>query len=98
GIVTKIVVKLTPLPETVKTILAIFETVEDASSACSGIIAAGVVPSAMEMMDRLALQAVEEAVHAGYPKDAGAVLLIEVDGLDEAMDDLVTSVERVCQE
>src|SRR5690606_34548083 len=56
-----------------------------------------IIPSAMEMMDQLSLQAVEEAVHAGYPKDAGAVLLIEVDGLNEAMDDLVEAIAGVCQ-
>src|SRR4029077_12079083 len=75
GIVTNVVVRLTPVAEAVKTMLAIFDRVGDASGAVSGLIAAGVVPAAIEMMDHLALVAVEESVHAGYPTDAEAVLL-----------------------
>ena len=97
GIVTKIIVKLTPLPEAVKTLLADFETVADASTAVSDIIESGVVPAALEMMDNLSIRAVERSVHAGYPTDAAAVLLIEVEGLRETVSDLVESAASVCR-
>jgi glycolate oxidase len=97
GIVTKIIVKLTPVAEVVKTLLGVFGSVEDASQAVSEIIASGVIPAALEMMDHLSIQAVETATRAGYPMDAGAVLLIELEGLAEGMDDLIAGIERVCQ-
>jgi glycolate oxidase len=96
GVVTKVVVRLTPLAESVKTMLAIFDRMEDASGAVSGVIAAGVVPAAIEMMDRLSIQAVEASVHAGYPTDCEAVLLIEIDGLAEGLDDQMERISRVC--
>jgi glycolate oxidase len=98
GIVTKVIVRLCPLPEAVKTLLAVFDTVDDASNAVSTIIARGVVPAALEMMDNLSIQAVEEAVHAGYPRDAGAVLLVEVEGLRDGLDDLAEGLAAVCRE
>lgn len=97
GIVTRVWVKLLPVPPAVKTFLAIFDTVEDASSAVSGIIARGVIPSALELMDQLALRAIEAAFHAGYPPDAGAVLLVEVDGLAESVAEQGAEVERICR-
>ena len=96
GIVSKVIVKLTPVAESVKTMLALFDRVADASEAVSGVIAAGVVPAAIEMMDHLALVAVEASVHAGYPTDAEAVLLIEIDGLQESLDDQMTRIKEVC--
>jgi glycolate dehydrogenase FAD-linked subunit len=98
GVVTSATVRLSPVVETVRTLLAVFDSVDEASSACSGVIAAGVVPAALEMMDNLSIQAVEAAVHAGYPTDAAAVLLIEVDGLAEGVDPLVEAVRGVCSE
>ncbi|HLZ08284.1 MAG TPA: FAD-linked oxidase C-terminal domain-containing protein, partial [Chloroflexota bacterium] len=98
GIVTNVVVRLTPVAESVKTMLAIFDRVDDASEAVSGVIAAGVVPAAIEMMDHLALVAVEESVHAGYPTDAEAVLLIEVDGLIESLDFQMARISEVCEQ
>jgi len=98
GIVTRIIVRLTPVAESVKTMLALFDRVGDASAAVSGVIAAGVVPAAIEMMDHLAIVAVEESVHAGYPTDAEAVLLIEIDGLKESLDDQVTRITNVCRQ
>jgi len=86
GLVTEITVKLTPLPEDKRTILAAFSTMDQASASVSAIIAAGIVPQAMELMDQLATQAVEAAVSAGYPLDAGGILLLEVDGLREGLD------------
>ena len=97
AIVTGVVVRLLKQPEAVKTLLAVFAEIDDASAAVSGIIAAGIVPAALEMMDQLCIEAVEPAVHAGYPQGAGAVLLVEVDGLKEAVEEEVEDVEEVCQ-
>ena len=98
AIVTKVVVRLLKQPEAVKTLLAVFQDLEDASAAVSGVIGAGIVPAALEMMDDLCIQAAEASVHAGYPEGAGAVLLVEVDGLTEAVEEEATEVERVCQQ
>jgi glycolate oxidase len=98
GIVTKVIVRLTPVAEAVKTMLALFDRMEDASNAVSGVIAAGVVPAAIEMMDHLSIVAVEASVHAGYPTDAEAVLLIEIDGLKESLDDQTARIDAVCGE
>lgn len=81
GIATAVAVRLTPNPPAVQTLLADFDRVEDAATAVGAIIAAGVVPAALEMMDRRITRAVEDFVHAGFPTDAAAVLLVEVDGL-----------------
>ena len=81
GIATAIAVRLTPLPPAVTTMLADFMSIEAAAATVSGIIAAGIVPAALEMMDAVITQAVEAYVHAGFPTDAAAVLLVEVDGL-----------------
>ena len=83
----KITVRLLRKPQTWKTILAFFDTVEAASHAVSGIIGMGIVPAALEMMDNLTIQAVEAATHAGLPLDAGAVLLIELDGIADGMEE-----------
>ncbi len=96
AIVTKIAVRLLRQPESVKTLLAIFRELDDASAAVSGIIGAGIVPAALEMMDDLCIEAAEASVHAGYPNGAGAVLLVEVDGLAEAVEEEVAAVEEVC--
>lgn len=81
GIATEIAVRLTPNPPSVRTMLLVFDAVSDGAATVSGIIAAGLVPSAMEMMDRAAVQVVEAFTHAGLPTDAAAVLLVEIDGL-----------------
>ncbi len=80
GVVTAVTVRLLHVPEAVKTILATFADIETASEAVSAIIAAGIVPAALEMLDDVMIRAIEEGISAGYPKDAGAVLLIELDG------------------
>lgn len=98
GIVTKVLVKLTRLPEEVKTILAVFDTVRAATEAVSAIIARGVIPATVEMMDRITLTAVEDYIHAGYPKDAEAVLLIDVDGLREGVERKTRMVIDLCRE
>jgi glycolate dehydrogenase FAD-linked subunit len=97
GIVTKVIARLTPLTEEVKTLLGVFQTVDEASQAVSDIIASGVIPAALEMMDALSIQAVEQATRAGYPTDAGAVLLIELEGMREGMDDLVATITELCK-
>ena len=80
GIVTKVTLRILRKPESIKTILAAFEKVEDAGASVSSITAKGIIPAGMEIMDNLAIRAVEEAVQAGYPVDAGAILLVELDG------------------
>jgi glycolate oxidase len=80
GIATRITLKILRRPEVVSTLLASFATTDAAGEAVSGIIAAGIVPAAVEMMDALAIEAAEAAVAPGYPKDAGAVLIVELDG------------------
>ena len=83
ALVTEITVKLTPLPEAVKTLLAIFDSVDDATETVVDITARGITPAACEMLDGWTLRAVEAYVHAGFPLDSAAVLLLEVDGLRE---------------
>jgi glycolate oxidase len=80
GIVTKIAVKLTPVPETVHTLLAAYSTTAQGGRAVSDIIGAGITPAAIEMMDALSIEAAEKAVQCGYPEGAGAVLIVELDG------------------
>ncbi len=98
GIVTKIMTRLMRNPESVEVMLAAFPTIETASNAVSGIIAAGVLPAALEMMDKLAISAIESAYHAGYPTEAGAVLLIELDGIAEVVAENRQQIARICQE
>jgi glycolate oxidase len=97
GIVTKALVRLTPSPEATSVLLAAFPDVETASHAVSSTIGAGIVPAAMEMMDNLTIQAVEPAFHAGYPMDAGAVLLIEIDGIREDVDATAEEIADLCR-
>jgi glycolate oxidase len=94
GIVTKILVRLTPTPEGVKTALAIFDSVDDACRAVTEILIRGITPAAIEMIDQTTLRAVEAYIHAGFPQDAAAVLLVEVDGL---VDDLELQAARVLE-
>jgi glycolate oxidase len=96
GIVTKALVRLTPAPEAVTVMLAAFGDVESASAAVSSVIGAGILPAALEMMDALTIEAVEPQYHAGYPMDAGAVLLIEIDGIAEDVSDTAREIETIC--
>jgi len=98
GIVTEITVRLMRKPEAVKTILGSFATIDEASNTVSGIIAAGIVPAALEMMDNLTIQAVEAATGAGLPLDAGAVLLIELDGIAAGMEEDAARIADVCNQ
>jgi glycolate oxidase len=97
GIVTEITVRLSRKPEAVKTLLAIYNEVSGATRTVAAITARGITPAALEMMDGFTLRAVEEAVHAGYPMDCAAVLLIEVEGLKEAVEDHADEIEVVCR-
>jgi glycolate oxidase len=97
GLVTRATLRLTRQPEGVRTLLGVFESVDAACRAVSGIIAAGIVPAALEMMDRLIVEAIEAAFHVGLPTDAGAVLLIELDGAAAEIDPQAGAVAAVCR-
>jgi glycolate oxidase len=97
GIVTKIIVKLTPAPEAVHLVLAGYRTLADGGRAVSGIIAAGIVPAAIEMMDALSIEAAEAAVACGYPQGAGAVLLVELDGPAAEVEAELARVTGICR-
>jgi glycolate oxidase len=97
GICTEVTVRLLPLPQAVKTILAVFRTIDDASDAVSDIIARGIIPVALEMIDQETTQAVEAYAKAGYPLDAGAVLLIELEGLQAEIAGEAVAVESACR-
>ncbi len=97
GVVTRVLVRLVRAPEGFRTMLGIFESVEEASQTVSDIIAAGIVPGALEMMDQLITQAVEAAYHFGFPLDAGAVLIIELDGLAAGLDRQAENVLAICR-
>jgi glycolate oxidase subunit GlcD len=98
GIATRIAVRLVPDPPTVRTLLLDFTAIEDAAATVSGIIAAGILPAALEMMDAEITRAVEDFVGAGYPRDAAAVLLVELDGLPAGVDYETDVVKRVGSE
>ena len=95
GIVTRATLRLMREPEAHRTLLAIFADVNDATRAVSAIIAAGIIPGAIEMMDQMIIRAVEAAFHAGLPQDAGAVLIIELDGLAAGIDERARSVTEM---
>ena len=95
GVVTEVTVKLLPKPVKAQVILAAFDSVVKAGEAVAQIIAAGCIPAGLEMMDKLAVAAVEQFVHAGYPLDAEAILLCECDGTEEEVADEIERVSRV---
>ena len=97
GIVTEVLVRLVRAPQAYKTMLGVFESVDDASRTVSDIIASGIVPGALEMMDQLITQAVEAAYHFGFPLDAGAVLIVELDGLAAGLEKQAGRVIEICK-
>jgi glycolate oxidase len=97
GIATKVTLRIVKRPETVQTLLAAFHSTDAAGAAVSAIIAAGILPAAIEMMDRLSIQAAEAAVHAGYPMCDG-LLLVELDGPAAEVSPLMAQVEAICAE
>ena len=97
GIATKMVLRVLPKSEASQTMLAIFDTLEDASQAVSDIISGGIIPTALEIMDKGMCEVIEQGTHAGYPVDAEGVLLIEVAGLADSLDRQVKNISEICQ-
>jgi glycolate oxidase len=97
GIATKVTLRILRRPEAVRTLLAAFESTDAAGGAVSDIVAARILPAAIEMMDRLTIEAAEAAVHAGYPEGAGAALIVELDGLDAQVEDDMAAVVEICR-
>ncbi len=95
GIIVEITVKLLPIPESARVLLAAFDNIEHAANAVAEIIAAGIIPAGLEMMDNLAINAAEDFVHANYPVDAAAILLCELDGLEHEVDDQISKTETL---
>ncbi|MCI0913925.1 glycolate oxidase subunit GlcD [Pseudomonas putida] len=98
GIVTEVTVKLLPKPQVARVLLASFASVEDAGRAVAEIIAAGIIPGGLEMMDNLAIRAAEDFIHAGYPVEAAAILLCELDGVEADVQDDCERVAAVLQQ
>jgi glycolate oxidase len=97
GVVTRITVDLTRDPEAGRTLLGVFDGVDAATETVSGIIAAGIVPAALEMLDNLMIRAVEQAFGFGFPTEAGAILIIEIDGLDAGLDREARAISEIVQ-
>jgi glycolate oxidase len=95
GVTTKVILRIVKRPECIQTLLAAFHTTREAGAAVSGIIGAGMVPAAIEMMDNLSIQAAEAAVHANYP-NCGGLLLVELDGPTAEVDALMMKVNEIC--
>ncbi|MEA3243460.1 MAG: FAD-linked oxidase C-terminal domain-containing protein [Pseudomonadota bacterium] len=95
GVIVEVTVKLLPVPERAQVLLAAFDDVVKAGQAVGNIISAGIIPAGLEMMDRLAIQAAEDFVHAGYPRDAAAILLCEVDGTNEEVSEHILKVRSI---
>jgi len=95
GVVTQVTVKLLPKPQVAKVLLAAFDSGEKAGTAVGSIIAAGIIPGGLEMMDNLAIRAAEDFIHAGYPVDAAAILLCELDGVESDVHDDCTRVRQI---
>ena len=98
GVITKILVKLTVLPETTRTMMAVFAGLDQAGEAVSAIIAQGIVPTTLEIMDKAMIRAVDDFLKLGFPRDAEAVLLLEVDGYQVEIDRQVEVIEEIFQE
>ncbi|MFQ6674330.1 MAG: FAD-binding oxidoreductase [Fidelibacterota bacterium] len=98
GVVTEITVKLTRNPEAIETFLAVFPSMEDACNSVTDIVGAGIIPAALELIDNLVIQAVESHLRVGFPTDAAAVLLIEIDGIPWNLDQQANRIKQVCLE
>ncbi len=97
GVVTEVTVRLTPIPMAARAVLIGFPTVEDAGRCVADVISAGIIPAGMEMMDRPAIHAAEAFVHAGYPLDVEALLIVEVDGPPEEVDELIERILTIAE-
>jgi glycolate oxidase len=96
GVAVAVTLRVVPQPEATRTLVAFYETQSEAGQAVSDIVAAGLIPGAMEMMDKLAIEAAEGAVHAGFPTDAGAALVVELDGSEHECDTGFEQVKEIC--
>ncbi len=97
GLATKLILHIIPKPEASRTMLAIFDHLEDSGQAVSDIISAGIVPGAMELLDQKMCQVIEQSVKAGYPTDAAGILLIEVAGLADTLEKQVQEISEICR-
>lgn len=97
GICTKAILRIMRSPEAVKTMLAVYDSMDDASNTVSAIVAKGMILATLEMMDNLTIQAVEDSVAAGYPRDAAAVLLLELDGIEDGMNEMAQEILAICK-
>jgi glycolate dehydrogenase FAD-linked subunit len=97
GVVTEVTVRILPKPETARALLVGFPSSEDAGACVAGVIGAGIIPAGMEMMDRPAIHAAEDFVHAGYPLDVEALLIVELDGPEAEVDYLIARVEEIAK-
>ena len=95
GVVVEVLVKLLPVPPVAQVVMAAFDDVERAGEAVAAVIGAGILPAGLEMMDRYAIRAVEDFVNAGYPTDAAAILLCELDGIAQEVEDQIETVENL---
>ena len=98
GIATTAILRILRKPEAVKTLLAVCDSLEDGGNVVSAIVAAGLVPATLEMVDNRTINAIEDSMVCGFPRDAAAVLLIELDGLRDGMEDMAEAIIRICQE
>jgi glycolate oxidase len=97
GVVSKVWVRLTPNPQAYRTLLGVFDSIDDATNTISAIIGAGIIPAALEMLDRTMIQAVEAAFHFGFPLDAEAVVIMEVDGLEAGLQEEADRMAAIAQ-
>ena len=95
GVVVEVTLKLLPIPECARVVMGVFDSVEKAGNSVADIIAEGIIPAGAEMMDNPAIRATEDFVHAGYPVEAAAILICELDGTEEEVESQITRVERV---
>jgi D-lactate dehydrogenase (cytochrome) len=98
GLATRIMVRLTALPEANRVVLALFPTIASASQVVSAVVAAGYLPTSLEMMDNVIIRAVNKGYNLGLPESAGAALLIEIDGVEDGLDDLLQEISAICTE
>ena len=98
GVIVEVTVKLLPIPERAQVILAAFDDVVKAGEAVGNIISAGIIPAGLEMMDKLAIQAAEDFVHAGYPRDAEAILLCEIDGTNAEVSEHILTIRQLLRD
>jgi glycolate oxidase len=97
AVITKIILRLVPLPKAKRTMLVIFPTIESAATSVSQIISSRIIPTTLEFMDNATIRCVEDYLHMGLPVDAGALLIIEVDGAPEALTGEIDEIQRICQ-